>query len=56
MRMIRGGTTVLFVSHSVEQIRKMCTRALWLDHGVLREDAGADAVCAHYLSSLFQGG
>ena len=56
MRMIRGGTTVLFVSHSVEQIRKMCSRTLWLDHGVLREDGGSDAVCEHYLSSLFPGG
>ena len=56
MSMIRGGTTVLFVSHSVEQIRKMCSRALWLDHGALREDGGADAVCSHYLTSLFQGG
>ena len=56
MSMIRGGTTVLFVSHSVEQIRKMCSRALWLDHGTLREDGEADAVCAHYLTSLFQGG
>ncbi len=56
MSMIRGGTTVLFVSHSVEQIRKLCTRALWLDHGTLREDGEPDAVCAHYLSSLFQGG
>ena len=56
MRMIRGGTTVLFVSHSVEQIRKMCSRAVWLDRGVLREDGEADTVCAHYLSSLFQGG
>ena len=56
MRMIQGGTTVLFVSHSVEQIRKMCSRAVWLDRGVLREDGEADAVCAHYLSSLFEGG
>ena len=56
MRMIRGGTTVLFVSHSVEQIRKMCSRALWVDHGSLREDGESDTVCAHYLSSLFQGG
>ena len=56
LRMIRGGTTVLFVSHSVEQIRKLCSRALWLERGVLREDGAADEVCAHYLSSLFQGG
>ena len=54
--MIRGGTTVLFVSHSVEQIRKLCTRALWLERGALREDGDCDAVCEAYLSSLFQRG
>ena len=31
--MIGGGTTVLFVSHSVEQIKNLCDRAVWLDHG-----------------------
>ena len=56
LSMIRGGTTVLFVSHSVEQIRKLCSRAIWLERGALREDGEADAVCGHYLSSLFQGG
>lgn len=56
LSMIRGGTTMLFVSHSVEQIRKLCSRAIWLERGALREDGEADAVCGHYLSSLFQGG
>ena len=56
LSMIRGGTTVLFVSHSVEQIRKLCTRALWLEHGLLREDGACEEVCAHYLSSMFPGG
>ncbi len=56
LRMIRGGTTVLFVSHSVEQIRKLCSRALWLDRGELREDGPSDAVCAHYLNAVMQGG
>ena len=56
LSMIRGGTTVLFVSHSVEQIRKLCSRAIWLEHGALREDGDCEAVCAHYLSSLFEGG
>ena len=56
MRMIRGGTTVLFVSHSVDQIRKLCPRAIWLDRGRLLEDGESESVCAHYLSSLFQGG
>ena len=53
MSMIRGGTTVLFVSHSVEQIRKLCPRAIWLERGRLREDGESASVCAHYLSSLF---
>lgn len=53
--MIRGGTTVLFVSHSVDQIRKLCSRVLWLDHGRLRADGESGAVCGDYLSSLFQG-
>ena len=56
MGMIRGGTTVLFVSHSVDQIRKLCPRAIWLDRGRLLEDGESESVCAHYLSSLFQGG
>ena len=56
LQMIRGGTTVLFVSHSVEQIRKLCSRALWLERGVLREAGDCDTVCGYYLTSLFQGG
>ena len=56
LRMIRGGTTVLFVSHSVEQIRKLCPRALWLEHGELRADGESGAVCEQYLKSVLQGG
>ncbi len=51
LSLMRGGTTVLFVSHSVEQIRKLCSRALWLEHGVLREDGDCETVCAHYLAA-----
>ena len=50
--MIRGGTTVLYVSHSLESIRKLCSRALWLEHGQLRLSGPAEEVCDAYLASL----
>lgn len=31
--MINGGTTVLYVSHSLESIKSICDRVIWLDHG-----------------------
>ena len=34
--MMSGGTTVLIVSHSIEQIERLCSRILWLDHGKTR--------------------
>ena len=33
MSMINGGTTVLYVSHSIDSIRRLCNRVIWLDHG-----------------------
>jgi len=33
MSMINGGATVVFVSHSSANVRKLCTRAIWIDHG-----------------------
>ena len=51
LSLIGGGTTVLFVSHSTEQIRKLCPRALWLEHGELMEDGPSDIVCRNYLAA-----
>lgn len=49
MEMMGGGTTVLFVSHSLEQIREMCGRAVWLEHGQMRLCGEASAVCDAYM-------
>lgn len=40
--------TVFLVSHSMQQIRQTCTRALWLDEGVLQADGPPDEVIAAY--------
>ena len=36
----RRGMSILFVSHNLEQVRWMCSKALWIDNGVVREGHG----------------
>lgn len=43
-----GGTTVLFVSHSIRQIRRMCDRVTWLEKGLVRMEGPAQEVCSAY--------
>lgn len=52
--LMSGGTTVLFVSHDLEQIRSMCDRVLWLDKGVVRAIGSTEEVCLQYRE--FSGG
>lgn len=50
--MLREGVTLLYVSHSTPEILRLCTRALWLDHGRMRMEGRAEAVAAAYMESL----
>ena len=52
MDLMSGGTTVLYVSHNLAQIRKMCNRVLWLDHGTQMAFGDTDSVCDQYHDSL----
>ncbi len=45
----RQGVTVLFVSHSADMVRSLCSRALWLHEGHLVADDAAEAVVRRYL-------
>ena len=48
MELMSGGTTVLFVSHSLPQIREMCNRVAWLEHGEVQMYGETQAVCDAY--------
>ena len=48
MELMQGGATVLFVSHSMQQIREMCERVLWIDGGDFRMIGAAEVVCDAY--------
>ena len=46
--LMAGGTTVILVSHSIEQIERMCTKVAWLSHGHLKMNGDTQTVCAAY--------
>lgn len=51
LELMGGGTTVLFVSHSLAQVREMCRRVVWLDHGRVKEIGPTEMVCDAYEAS-----
>lgn len=48
LELMGGGTTVLYVSHSLDQIRELCNRVIWLDHGRVVMQGEASEVCDAY--------
>lgn len=51
LELMGGGTTVLFVSHSMEQIREMCNRVVWLEHGRVKTFGQTSEICDAYEAS-----
>ena len=56
-RRIRGilanGVTGILVSHSVQQVRDICNKCLWLDHGRQVAFGPANVICNAYSAFLF---
>ena len=46
--MMENGTTILFVSHSIEQVRKLCNKIVWLEHGKLKMYGDTEEICDIY--------
>ena len=49
--MIGGGTTVLYVSHSIQSVKSICTRVIWIDHGRMVMDGKPDEVIKAYMKA-----
>ena len=49
--MIGGGTTVLFVSHSLTQIEEVCDKVVWLEHGKVQKIGPAKEICKEYYNT-----
>ena len=47
-KMRENGVTIFLVSHSSAQVRKVCRRALWLDHGQVKMIGPSEEVCGLY--------
>jgi ABC-type polysaccharide/polyol phosphate transport system ATPase subunit len=47
----RSGRTIVFVSHQMNQIRRLCERALWIDAGQVRESGPTGQIVAKYESA-----
>ena len=48
MSMFENNVTVLFVSHSTEQVRRLCNKAIILDHGKMIASGTSQEVCDIY--------
>jgi len=46
--MMSHGTTVLLVSHNIDQIRRLCDRVIWLDHGNVVAIGDTNELCDRY--------
>lgn len=53
---VQRGRTVLFVSHNMQAIRQLCTRAVCLDGGGVVDEGTSDEVVDRYVQRMTQGG
>lgn len=50
--MMSGGTTLLFVSHSIDQVRKLCDHAVWINNGIIEKKGEINEVCDAYMDMM----
>ena len=50
--LLAGGTTLIYVSHNIEEVKRLCNHALWLDKGVARMQGDVLTVCEAYMKEM----
>lgn len=50
--MLSGGTTLLYVSHSIDEVKRLCDHAIWIDKGVARMQGEVNEVCDAYMEVM----
>ena len=50
-----SGTTILFVSHAAEQVKRFCNRAIWIKDGVVEADGESSRVADMYENFMLYG-
>lgn len=48
----RSGTTIVIVSHSLDQIEKICDRTIWIENGLIKEEGKPLEIHEHYLYAM----
>ena len=51
-KLLSGGTTLLYVSHELNSVRRLCDHVMWLDHGEVLMCGDPDEVCDAYLGRM----
>lgn len=51
-----SGKTIIFVSHNADDVRRFCSRAIWLDSGRIMADGSVEKVTSEYMEYCVSGG
>ena len=52
MEILKSGVTTLFVSHSLEEVRRLCNKALWLEKGKQIAFGDCGEICDRYQEAM----
>lgn len=52
-RLMESGCTVLFVSHSIDAVRALCSEAIWLENGAVKMQGGVTEITNAYMNEVF---